>query len=381
MDFCRIQAEYSEDGCRNRIRIDRKGSVRAMNHFRLPYHLLVEEGIFARVNEVMSDCVPGIGNKKVVIVTDQNLQKLFPDTLKELRADFKYSEIYLVENGSFDQAVDLAKYICMNDIAVVIGFGGGMVLDLAKYAAFVSKSVFLCLPTTLSNDSLASPVAVLGTEGLKRKTFRCTIPHSIIVDVNLIMGAPEGQLLAGVGDTISKYTALNDWKLDATVTGSKIDDFAYMISKMAFNSICYNEEKSIKSKSFIKVLTQALVMGGLAMEIAGNSRPSSGAEHLFCHSLEENFADDVYVPHGIAVAMGSVPVCIFQNRNIGKIKRILHEYKLPVKPSDWKVTEDIFVNAWQQAQGTRPDRYTILNQTELSRERLSEIYAMMEEEF
>ena len=51
-----------------------------MNHFRLPYHLLVEEGIFARVNEVMSDCVPGIDSKKVVIVTDQNLQKLFPDT-------------------------------------------------------------------------------------------------------------------------------------------------------------------------------------------------------------------------------------------------------------------------------------------------------------
>lgn len=352
-----------------------------MNRFRLPYHLLVEEGIFTRVNEVMSDCVPGIGNKKAIIVTDQTLQGLFPDTLQELCQDFHNSEIYLVEDGSFDQAVDLAKYICMHDVAVVIGFGGGMVLDLAKYAAFVSKAVFLCLPTTLSNDSLASPVAVLGTEGLKRKTFRCTIPSSIIVDVNIIMGAPEGQLLAGVGDTISKYTALNDWKLDATATGNPIDDFAYMISKMAFNSICYNEEKSIKSKSFIKVLTQALVMGGLAMEIAGNSRPSSGAEHLFCHSLEENFANEVYVPHGIAVAMGSVPVCIFQKRNIGKIKRILHEYKLPVKPSDWKITEDIFVQAWQQAKSTRPDRYTILDTTDLSRSVLTEIYAMMEEEF
>ncbi|MBO5238822.1 MAG: iron-containing alcohol dehydrogenase family protein [Lachnospiraceae bacterium] len=352
-----------------------------MNRFRLPYHLLVEEGIFSRVNEVMSDCVPGIGNKKVVIVTDQNLQKLFPETLKDLSLDFHNSEIYLVEDGSFDQAVDLAKYICMHDFTVVIGFGGGMVLDLAKYAAFVSKAIFLCLPTTLSNDSLASPVAVLGTEGLKRKTFRCTIPSSIIVDVNIIMGAPEGQLLAGVGDTISKYTALNDWKLDAAVTGNKIDDFAYMISKMAFNSICYHEEKSIKSKSFIKVLTQALVMGGLAMEIAGNSRPSSGAEHLFCHSLEENFADEVYVPHGIAVAMGSVPACIFQGRNIEKIKRILHEYRIPVKPSDWKVTEDIFIQAWQQAGSTRPDRYTILNQTELSDGRLSEIYREMEEEF
>lgn len=352
-----------------------------MNRFRLPYHLLVEEGIYSRVNEVMSDCVPDIANKKVVIVTDKNLQTLFPDTLKDLSQDFHNSEIYLLENGSFDQAVDLAKYICMHDITVVIGFGGGMVLDLAKYAAFVSKAIFLCLPTTLSNDSLASPVAVLGTEGLKRKTFRCTIPSSIIVDVNIIMGAPEGQLLAGVGDTISKYTALNDWKLDADVNGRKIDDFAYMISKMAFNSICYNEEKSIKSKSFIKVLTQALVMGGLAMEIAGNSRPSSGAEHLFCHSLEENFADELYVPHGIAVAMGSVPACIFQGRNIEKIKRILHEYQIPVKPSDWKVTEDIFIQAWQQAGSTRPDRYTILNQTELSRQRLSEIYHAMEEEF
>lgn len=352
-----------------------------MNRFRLPYHLLVEEGIFSKVDEVMSDCVPGIGSKKVIVVTDENLQKLFPDTIEGIQQDFHNSELYLVKEGTFDQAVELAKYCCMNDVKVIIGFGGGMVLDLAKYASFVSKSMFICLPTTLSNDSLASPVAVLGTEGLKRKTFRCTIPSSIIVDVNLIMGAPEGQLLAGIGDTISKYTALNDWKLDAEKNGSHIDDFAYMISKMAFNSICYNEEKSIKSKSFIKVLTQALVMGGLAMEIAGNSRPSSGSEHLFCHSLEENFADQVYVPHGIAVAMGSVPACIFQERNIGKIKRIIHEYNIPVKPSAWKVTEDIFIQAWQQASGTRADRYTILNQTELSDSRLAELYAMMEEEF
>lgn len=52
-----------------------------MNRFRLPYHLLVEEGIFTRVNEVMSDCVPGIENKKAIIVTDENLQKLFTATL------------------------------------------------------------------------------------------------------------------------------------------------------------------------------------------------------------------------------------------------------------------------------------------------------------
>ena len=350
-----------------------------MNRFRLPYHLIVEEGIFERVDLVMSDCVPDIKKQKVIIVTEENLKNLFSKILDELQNDFKNSEIYLVKGNYFDDAVSLAKYICMNDITVIIGFGGGTVLDLAKYAAFVSKAKFICLPTTLSNDSLASPVAVLGTEGNARKTFKCTIPDSIIVDVNVIMGAPERQLLAGIGDTISKYTALNDWKISHGKFGSHVDDFAYMISKMAFNSICYNEEKNLKSKSFIKILTQALVMGGLAMEIAGDSRPSSGSEHLFCHALEEYYSDVVNVPHGIAVAMGSYGACIFQNRNNGKITRLLKEYKLPVKPSSWNITEDIFVGAWQNASKTRANRYTILNETDLSRERLLEIYHQMEE--
>lgn len=352
-----------------------------MNNFRLPYHLIVQEGIFEHVDEVMADCVPDIKKKKVIIVTDENLQKIFPTTIEALQNDFADSEVYLVKNNYFDDAVALAKYVCMNNVNVIIGFGGGTVLDLAKYAAFVSKSIYLCLPTTLSNDSLASPVAVLGTEGKARKTFKCTIPDAIIVDVNAIVGAPEKQILAGIGDTISKYTALNDWKIAHTVGNSRVDDFAYMISKMAFNTICFNEQRELKSKDFIKLLTQALVMGGLAMEIAGDSRPASGSEHLFCHALEENFSEQVNVTHGIAVAMGSYGACIFQNRNIDKITRLLKQYKLPVKPSSWGITEEIFVGAWQQAAASRPDRYTILNETDLSYERLAKLYREMEEKF
>ncbi len=352
-----------------------------MNSFKLPYHLIVEEGIYDRIDEVMSDYIPNIGRKKAIIVSEDNLVNIFKDIVAKLQTEFENSELYMVQDGYFDDAVNLAKYIVMNDIEVIIGFGGGRVLDLAKYAAFVSKKLYLCLPTTLSNDSLASPVAVLGTVGKARKTFRCTIPSSIIVDVNVIMGAPEKQLLAGVGDTVSKYTALNDWKIAAAKNEAKVDDFAYMISKMAFNSICFNEEKNIKSKSFIKMLTQALVMGGLAMEIAQNSRPSSGAEHLFCHALEENFSEYVNVPHGIAVAMGAYGACIFQNRNIWKITKMIKSYNIPVKPSNWNITEEIFVKAWQQASDTRKDRYTILNETDLSDDRLKEIYQKMESEF
>ena len=60
-----------------------------MNNFRLPYHLIVQEGIFEHVDEVMSDCVPDIKMKKVIIVTDENLQKIFPTTIEALQKDFR----------------------------------------------------------------------------------------------------------------------------------------------------------------------------------------------------------------------------------------------------------------------------------------------------
>ena len=87
--------------------------------------------------------MPDIKTKKVIIVTDENLQKIFPTTIEALQKDFKNSEVYLVKNNYFDDAVALAKYVCMNNVNVIIGFGGGTVLDLAKYAAFVSKSMYL----------------------------------------------------------------------------------------------------------------------------------------------------------------------------------------------------------------------------------------------
>jgi len=352
-----------------------------MHQFKLPYHLIVDDGIFGRIPAVMEDVLPGIEEKKTIIVTEENLKGIFGGIIEGIEKSFPNSELYLIQSASYDNAVALAKYITMNDIQTVIGFGGGTVLDLAKFAAFVSKAKLISLPTTISNDSLASPVSVLGTEGKARKTFKCTIPHAILVDASVIMSAPERQLLAGIGDTVSKYTALNDWKIAHIAGKDYVDDFAYMISKMAFNSIAYNDMKELKSVDFIKRLTQALVMGGLAMEIAGTSRPSSGSEHLFCHALEENFAEHVNVPHGIAVAMGSYGACKFQERNIAKITRIIKEYKIPVAPSSWNITEEIFIGAWQSAAATRADRYTILNETDLSTERLSKLYYEMEDVF
>ena len=351
-----------------------------MNQFRLPNHLIIEYGILSDIPACMKDVFPDLKHSKTILVTTEHLKGLFPDIVDGIQSDFTECELCLIDHVDYDNAVALAKYITMNDIKLVIGFGGGTVLDLAKFAAFVSKSRLISLPTALSNDSLASPVAVLGTEGKARKSFRCTIPDAIIVDVDIVEHTPELQLLAGIGDTLSKYTAIYDWKLAARKTGEQVDDFACMISHMAYDSILHDSREDLKNWKFVRKLTDALVMGGLAMEIAGNSRPCSGSEHLFCHALDEDFTEQVSIPHGIATAMGTYPATIFQGRDPKKVAKIIKQYGIPAKPSDNGVTEDIFVQAWQLAAKTRADRYTILNETDLSAGRLKEIYAQMEEE-
>lgn len=344
-----------------------------MNQFHLPGCLIIEEGACERLNEILADCIPGIEGKKVVIATEEALVPIMRSYLEEMKRDLPKSGLYLVSDNSFQAAMELAKHICMKDVEVIIGVGGGKVLDVAKYAGFVGKIPYICVPTTLSNDSLSSPVAVLGTEGDARKTLRCAIPAGIVVDVDVIMGAPISQLQSGIGDTISKYTALYDWKLDAAHRKDRVDDFAYLLADMALSSLCYNEEKSLKSKEFIKILTQSLVLGGLAMEIAGNSRPSSGSEHLFCHSLEENHRE-IPISHGMAVALGSLVSCRLQGRDVAPLERVLQSYDMDMDPMNWGITEEIFTDAWLRAADTRKERYTVLNEIELTAEILGGIY-------
>lgn len=350
-----------------------------MNHFNLPMCMSVKEGALNEVDSIIGSCIPNLVGKKAIIVTDEVLKKLYDNEISSIRDKFNNCKVYFAYDGSFDQAVELAKYICIRNIEVVIGFGGGKVLDIAKYASFVAKAKYFCIPTTLSHDGIASPIAVLNTDGDSRKSFGCKIPTGIIVDVDIIAKAPQELLKSGIGDTLSNYTALFDWKLDQKKHKQRANDFAYMLSSMSFDLLYYNEEKSLKSKSFIRMMSQSLVLSGLAMEIAGNSRPCSGAEHLFSHSLDENYKE-IKISHGMAVALGSVVVCILQKRDYRLLLNYLSAYNISIQPMQWGITKEIFINAWLSAKDTRKDRYTILNEVDLTPELLGEIYDMIQNE-
>jgi glycerol-1-phosphate dehydrogenase [NAD(P)+] len=119
-------------------------------------------------------------------------------------------------------------------------------------------------------------------------------------------------------------------------------------------------------------------MGGLAMEIAGSSRPCSGSEHLFAHAIEE-FYPDVKISHGLAVALGTIPACIFQGQDIAGLLKFFKTYGVDINPQSYGISEEMFADMWLKARTVRTGRITILDDIKHDLAQLNEIYSRMVE--
>jgi glycerol-1-phosphate dehydrogenase [NAD(P)+] len=113
-------------------------------------------------------------------------------------------------------------------------------------------------------------------------------------------------------------------------------------------------------------LAKGLLMSGLAMAAAGTSRPCSGAEHLVSHALDQLLGEGVAM-HGEQVALGSlIAAAAHDSELLGTFGALYARLGLPMRPSDVSIAHDDVARAVQLAPATRPDRYTVLSQLDLS---------------
>ena len=95
-----------------------------------------------------------------------------------------------------------------------------------------------------------------------------------------------------------------------------------MIAKKAVNSFVRTsfESNSIKDDLFLRELVDSLALSGIANEIAGNSAPSSGSEHLISHALDKIL--EVPQLHGIQVGLATYLMSLVQNHRYKRIHTI-----------------------------------------------------------
>jgi len=241
----------------------------------------------------------------------------------------------------------------------VLGIGGGRVIDTAKIVSYNLDLQFISVPTAASHDGIASSRASVPTmEG--HASLDAQPPIAIVADTGIIASAPHRLLAAGCADVISNYTAILDWELAHRVKGEPMSEYAIALSKMTAEILVKNAHliKPHQEQSAWFV-TKALVSSGVAMSIAGSSRPASGGEHKFSHALDKLAPGKAL--HGESCGIGTIISMYLHGGDWRGIRSSLKNIGAPVTPAEVGIDDAVAVEALLMAKTIRPERFTILD--------------------
>lgn len=220
----------------------------------------------------------------------------------ENKIDIEISIIRVEDNiKSIDETLSKLNY---ND--VIIGIGGGKLMDLSKEIAFRKSLKLVLFPTIISNDGLANGLVVLNSINNSKSIYRKSADY-IFIDFDIIEAAPKKYLQSAIGDIFSNYSAINDFEINK---GKYSPEDFYRAKYSVINSLSIIE--SINDLEVDKVVG-AIIESGKSVEILKDSSAISGSEHLILHSLEKLYPN-INVNHGIAVAAITLFTLFIQNK-------------------------------------------------------------------
>jgi len=340
-----------------------------LHRMELPREVIVGENTLDLVAEVTKR----LGfEKKAFIVSGLKTFEIAGRRVKEILEDAKIEVDYsLVRSSTVEEVGMVERQIEKEKPEVVLGIGGGTKIDVAKLSSARVGVPFISIPTTASHDGIASPVASI--KGLSKPySVMAQSPMAIIADTEVIIKADYRFTASGCGDVIAKLTAVRDWKLAHMVKNEYYGEYAASLALMSSRLIVRNADLIRPgSNEGLRVLLEALISCGVAMSIAGSSRPCSGSEHLFSHALD--LIGSKYAMHGEQCGVGTIIMGYLHRINWRKIRETLEKVGAPTTAEELKVEPEKVIEAIIKAKDVRPDRYTILNEKQLSRESAEKI--------
>ncbi|MCS7144794.1 MAG: sn-glycerol-1-phosphate dehydrogenase [Archaeoglobaceae archaeon] len=330
---------------------------------RIPSYVYIQRNAINKLGRVLER----VDSQNAVMLTDGIVKEIVAKKIDKI----PFSGTFIVEKASILEAREIVMNLGYGDVDTVVGIGGGKVLDVSKVVATELNAEFISVPTTASHDGIASPVASFKENG-KPVSISTKPPIAVIADTEIIKSCPKRLIHSGFGDLISNITAVKDWRLSRDLTGESYNEVAVAIASMPAHLMLNKAiEPDFRLESDIETLLRGLIMSGVAIAIAGSSRPASGAEHKFSHALD--YLGYGNGTHGEQVGLGTIIFEYFYEKayNDGDWNRVregLRNVGAPTKAREIGLTGEQMIEALVYAKRIRRKRFTILEAIDPSKE-------------
>jgi glycerol-1-phosphate dehydrogenase [NAD(P)+] len=323
----------------------------------LPRKVAVGSGAILELAEICADLKL---KSRALIITGPNSLGIAGNSVHDILNEGGFKPEILISRASKLEEVDRAEAQAREvGAGFIVGTGGGRSIDIAKLSSLRVGIPFLSVPTAASHDGICSSQASLTVNG-ETTSVAAQSPLAIVADTRIISMAPARLLSAGCGDIISNYTALMDWQLAHRLRNEEYSEYAAALSGMTARMIV-ELAPTIRPglEESAKTVVKALISSGVAMSIAGSSRPASGGEHKFAHAFNRIAPGKAL--HGELCGLGTIVMMYLHGGDWEMIRKALIYVGAPTSARELCVGPEVIIEALVNAHKIRPERYTILD--------------------
>ena len=236
--------------------------------------------------------VQAMGSKKPFIVCDQNTYEAAGKQVEGLLTAAGIPHVlYIIPCAGQKIAPaewEVGSVIMHYDPScdLILGVGSGVVNDICKVVGNALGKKSAIIGTAPSMDGFASNSSAMEINHVKLTLFN-RAPMGILLDTDILAKAPMRMLWAGLGDMAAKYIALCEWRMSNIVTGEYYCEHVAALMRAALKKVI-DAAAGIPSRDpqAIQAIAEGLIISGIAMAYAEISRPASGLEHYFSHMWE-----------------------------------------------------------------------------------------------
>ena len=307
----------------------------------LSYPIIIGDNILSSSGEILKEF---IYKKNVIIIYDSffsvktspnNEFEEFVQSINKLTTTLNFIDIpggdQTKNINQLNEIIEKVLTYGINRQNVIIAFGGGVIGDIAGFAASILlRGInFIQVPTTLLSQVDSS---VGGKTGINSKIGKNLIgsfhqPQAVLADINILKTLPNREFRAGFAEVV-KYGLIKDLEFFNWLNQEYDSIFIYdkiKLQKMITKS-CEIKAEIIKND-----------------EKEGGKRALLNLGHTFAHAIESFGNFDGRIIHGEAVSIGiclafrlSNKLCFCSTDDTKKVINLFQKSKLPTSLHDIK---------------------------------------------